>query len=192
MKSISNVGLPYGSNIIEVSRDVANQYKYVAQFEGPMRGEDWTVVIWNTIGPDGSPDGWYGKACREFSLAPGQLRYIAFDENSLGGWAIAPGPSIPIDSDGGYASTWGEFAFGSTLRHGWSSFDVSATAAQNAGFEIQGMKICDVITDICSFITRKGGLLHNAYTRQTADERNIGGQLAPGPARLSVTVDYDA
>lgn len=29
----------------------------------------------------------------------------AFDENSQGGWAAAPGFSIPIDSYGGYAST---------------------------------------------------------------------------------------
>jgi hypothetical protein len=39
---------------LEVSDEVANQYKYVAQFEAPMQGKSWTVVIWNNIGPDGS------------------------------------------------------------------------------------------------------------------------------------------
>ncbi|CEJ62682.1 hypothetical protein PMG11_11175 [Penicillium brasilianum] len=191
MNTIGNVGSPYGSNIIEVSGEVANQYKYVAQFEGPVQGQSWTVVIWNNMGPDGSLGGWYGKACRTFPLAPGQFRYLAFDENSQGGWAMAPGNSIPIDSNGAYASTWGEFDFGSSISLGWSRFDVSAIAAQNAGLEVQGMKICDVITHICSSITRNAGFVHNAYTNTLVDDRDIGGKLAPGPARLSVTVDYD-
>ncbi|KAJ5369997.1 Allergen [Penicillium cataractarum] len=190
-KAIGNVGSPYGSNIIEVSGEVASQYKYVAQFEGSMQGKSWTVVIWNNMGPDGSLGGWYGKACRTFSLAPGQLRYLAFDEDSLGGWAMAPGASIPIDSNGAYASTWGKFAFGSSINLGWSSFAVSAIAAQNAGLEVQGMKICDVITDVCSFITRNADFVHNAYTNTSADGRGIGAKVAPGPVRLSVTVDYD-
>src|SRR4051794_34032071 len=42
-----NVGNPYGSNIIEVPAAQAKQYKYVVRFDGPGKGENWTVVIWN-------------------------------------------------------------------------------------------------------------------------------------------------
>ncbi|KAJ5533367.1 Allergen [Penicillium frequentans] len=185
-----NVGLPYGSNIIEVAADQANQYKYVVRFNGPAEGEDWSVVIWNKLGPDGIQSGWPGKACRRFTLAAGQTRFIAFDENSQGGWAAAPGTAIPLDPKGGYASTWGEFDFGSSVNHGWSGFDVSAIQAQNAGLEVQGMQICDVLTHICSAITRDASHVQNAYTWDLADVRGIGGNLAPGPVRLQVALDY--
>ncbi|KAJ5982648.1 Allergen [Penicillium sp. IBT 35674x] len=185
-----NVGNPYGSNIIEVPGDKANQYKYVVRFNGPAEGEDWSVVIWNKLGPDGIQGGWYGKACRRFTLAAGQSRLIAFDENSQGGWAAAPGTAIPLDPKGGYASTWGEFDFGSSVNHGWSGFDVSAIQAQNAGLEIRGMQICDVLTHICSAITRDASHVQNAYTWDLADVRGIGGNLAPGPVRLQIALDY--
>lgn len=145
-----NVGIPYGSNIIEVSEDIADRYKYVAQFNGPIRNEEWTVVIWNKIGPSGVLGGWYGNACERFNLAAGQTYYVAFDEDSQGGWAAARGSNIPLDEHGGYASIWGEFDFGSNVNHGWSGFDVSAIAAQNASLEVQGMKVCDVDNRICS------------------------------------------
>lgn len=186
-----NVGIPYGSNIIEVPPAQASQYKYVVRFEGRGKAENWTVVVWNKIGPDGIIGGWYGKACKKFTLAAGQIRYIAFDENSQGGWAAAPGSLVPVDANGGYASTWGEFDFGSTVNLGWSGFDVSAIAAQNAGLQVQGMKICDVLTGICSCITPAAAFVHNAYTSAVADIGGIGGTLAPGPVRLAVTIDYD-
>ncbi|KAJ5982787.1 Allergen [Penicillium sp. IBT 35674x] len=185
-----NVGNPYGSNIIEVPGDKANKYKYVVRFNGPPEGEDWNVVIWNKFGPDGIQGGWYGKACRTFTLAAGHTRFIAFDEDSQGGWAAAPGTAIPLDTKVGYASTWGEFDFGSSVNHGWSGFDVSAIQAQNAGLEIQGMHICNVLTHSCSAITRDASHVQNAYTRDLADVGGIGGNLAPGPVRLEVTLDY--
>jgi hypothetical protein len=187
-----NVGIPYGSNIIEVSHDVANQYKYVLRFGGPATGGSWTVVLWKKIGPDGLLSGWYGHGCKMFTLTPGQYRYIAIDEDSQGGWAAAPGVSIPLDSQGGYASTWGEFDFGSSINSGWSGFDVSAIATQNAGLSVQGMKICDVLTAICSYITKDAADVHNAYIRALAGVGGIGGNLSPGPVRLAVTIDYDA
>lgn len=185
-----NVGLPYGSNIIEVAADQANQYKYVVRFNGPAEGEDWSVVIWNKLGPDGIQGGWYGKACRELILAAGQSRFVAFDEDSQGGWAASPGSTMPLDADGGYASTWGVFDFGSSVNNGRSRFDVSAIQAQNAGLSIHGMQICDVLTHICSSITRDASHVHNAYTRDVADSGGIGGHLAPGPVRLQVALDY--
>lgn len=191
MHYLGNVGNPYGSNIIEVQAARANRYKYVVRFEGPGKGENWTVVIWNKIRPDGIIGGWYGKACKKFVLTAGQIRYIAFDEDSQGGWAAAPGPLVPVDANGGYASTWGEFDFGSTVNLGWSGFDVSAIAAQNAGLEVQGMKICDVLTDICSFVAPAAAFVHSAYTSAVADIGGIGGKLAPGSVRLAVTIGYE-
>ncbi|KAJ6105161.1 Allergen [Penicillium sp. IBT 18751x] len=185
-----NIGNPYGSNIIEVSPTIAEQYKYVAMFRGSQK-QIWTVAIWNKIGPDGALDGWYGRACKTFILTGDQTRYIAFDEDSQGAWAAAPGFSIPIDSNGGYASTWGEFDFGSTINSGWSGFDVSAIAAQSAGLEVQGMKICDDITGICSSITANAASVNNAYTYPTKDIKGIGGNLWPGPVSLTVTIGYN-
>ncbi|KAJ5642795.1 Allergen [Penicillium lividum] len=178
-----NIGVQYGSNIIEVPADKANQYKYVVRFIGPPEGESWSLVIWNKLRPDGIPGGWYGKACKKFIIAAGQTLFVAFNEDSQGGWAAAPGIALPSDSKGGYASTWGEFDFGSSINNGWSGFD-------NAGLTIQGMQICDVLTYICSAITRDASDVHNAYIREVADIGGIGGNLAPGPVRLEVALDY--
>ncbi|KAJ5777787.1 hypothetical protein N7520_001033 [Penicillium odoratum] len=187
-----NVGSPYGSNIISVSADVAYTYKYVVEFTG-SNTDDWLVVIWNKYSSDGTMDGWYGKACHKFTLAAGETKYYAFDYDSQGGWAAAKGSSIPTDDYGGYASTWGEFDFGSTANSGWSGFDVSAIMAQDADLTVQGMKICDAYnTDgTCSYITTDAGTVHNAYTSAETDVGGIGGNLSAGPVRLSVVIDYD-
>jgi hypothetical protein len=185
-----NVGNPYGSNIIEVSAEDANQYKYVAQFQG-SNTDDWTVAIWNKYSSDGTMDGWYGNACKTFTLSAGETVYIAFDDDSQGGWAAAEGSTIPTDSDGGYASTWGEFDFGSTTNNGWSGFDVSDIQAANAGLTIQGMQICDAIGGTCSSITTDAGSVVNAYTPAETAEGGIGGNLSSGDGvRLAVTIDF--
>ncbi|KAJ5318301.1 hypothetical protein N7476_004721 [Penicillium atrosanguineum] len=184
-----NIGRPYGSNIIEVSSTNAEKYQYVVQFDAPRIGK-WTLVIWNKVGPDGLLDGWFGHACKSFTLAPGKTLYIAFDEDSQGGWTAASGLSIPTDTNGGYAATWGEFDFGSNINRGWSGFDVSAIAAQHAGLEVQGMKICDRFTGTCSSISPKASSFDNAYLYSNRMVDGIGGNIAPGPVKLVVTLDY--
>ncbi|KAJ5240525.1 uncharacterized protein N7469_002116 [Penicillium citrinum] len=144
-----NVGYPYGSNIIEVSRSDSSNYKYLAEFKATT-SEVWTVIIWNKFSPDGYLGGWFAYGCVNFTLDSGQTQHVAFDENSQGGWAAAPGYTIPTNDAGGYASTWGEFDFGSKINSGWSGFDVSAIAAQAGKI---GMQICDAITGACSSIT---------------------------------------
>jgi hypothetical protein len=188
---VGNVGDPYGSNIIEVSAEAANQYKYVVRFEAPNNGQSWTVAIWNNFAPDGRLGGWLGNACRTFTLERGQVRYIAFDDNSQGGWAAAQGSSIPVDGDGRYAATWGEFDFGSAINFGRSAFVVSTIAAEKAGFEVQGMRICDVYTDTCSSVDERNAAVHNAYTTTMPGNAKIGGTILPGPARLAVSIGYD-
>jgi hypothetical protein len=172
-----------------VSASEASSYKYVVQFQGSDT-EAWEVVIWNKIGPDGKMDGWYGKACHSFTLAAGATKYYAFDTDSQGGWTAAKG-SIPTNDYGSYASTWGEFDFGSTANDGWSGFDVSAIQAQKADLTVQGMKICSALSDgTCSSITKGAGTVDNAYTSALADKGGIGGNLVAGPVRLAVTLDY--
>ena len=181
---------PYGSNVIEVPATQAHRYKYVVRFERLGKGDNWTVVIWNKIAPDGTIGGWYGKACKKFALAAGQIRYIAFNGDSQGGWAAAPGSLVPVDGNGGYASTWGEFDFGSTVNLGWSGFDVSAIAAQNAGLEVQGMKICEVLTRICSYIGPAAAFVHNAYTSAVANIGGIGGSSKGLMSHLAIKASH--
>jgi hypothetical protein len=135
-------------------------------------------------------DGWYGNACHNFTVAAGETIYYAFDTDSQGGWTAHQG-SIPTNDYGSYASTWGEFDFGSTTNDGWSGFDVSAITAQEADMSVQGMKICSKIrSTTCSSITTGAGTVSNAYTSDLADEGGIGGNLSAGPIRLAVTLDY--
>ncbi|CAG7953058.1 unnamed protein product [Penicillium nalgiovense] len=184
-----NVGNPYGSNIISIDASSASSYKYVAQFTG-SNTDSWTVAIFNKYGPDGKMTGWYGNACNTFTLAPGETKYVAFDEDTNGGFAAAKGSTIPTDSMGGYASTWGEFDFGSTTNNGWSGFDVSVIAAENAGMSIDGMKICDALGSVCSSVTKDAAVVDNAYTAAETAVGGIGANLGSGPVRLAVTIDY--
>jgi hypothetical protein len=186
---IGNVGSPWGSNIIEVTAATASQYKYVVKFTG-SNTENWFVSFWNKIGPDGKLDGWYGHSALNFTLAAGQTRYVAFDENSQGGWGAAAGTSLPTDEYGGYACTWGEFDFGNTGNSKWSGWDVSAIQAQNAGLTVQGMRICNHKGADCSYITTNAAKVVNAYTAAEASVDGIGGSVSAGAVRLVVDVDY--
>ncbi|KAJ5543577.1 hypothetical protein N7535_006001 [Penicillium sp. DV-2018c] len=184
-----NVGEPWGSNIILVSPAQAHLYKYVAQFTG-SNNEPWTVVVWNKIGPDGKLTGWYGHSALTFTLAPGQTRYVAFDEDSEGAWGAAPGGKLPTDQWGGYSCTWGEFSFGDGENKGWSGWDVSAIQAQVAGQHVQGMSICQADGKGCSVITADAEKVVDAYTKSKKHVNGIGGAAAPGPVRLKVVLDY--
>lgn len=187
---VGNIGHPYGSNIIDVSQTDVSMYQYVAKFVSPNT-DGWKVVIWNKGGPQRLLDGWFGNACHELILSSGEEKYVAFAPDSQGGWAAANTASIPTDQYGAYASTWGEFDFGSVGNHGWSGFDVSVIVAQNASLEIQGMQICSVLNDpICSSVTWNADNVDNAYTSAYVEADGIGGNLYPGPVRLAVDIGY--
>ncbi|KAJ5206587.1 hypothetical protein N7491_002798 [Penicillium cf. griseofulvum] len=184
-----NVGKPWGSNIITVSPAEAHTYKYVARFTG-SNNEPWTVVVWNKYGPDGKLTGWYGHSALRFTLAPGDTRYVAFDEDSEGAWGAAPGDHLPTDQWGGYSCTWGEFTFGDGENNGWSGWDVSAIQAQAANQPVQGMAICQADGKKCSIITPGARKVVAAYTNSKKHIDGIGGEAVPGPVRLNVVVDY--
>ncbi|KGO66605.1 hypothetical protein PITC_079770 [Penicillium italicum] len=184
-----NVGNPWGSNIINVNSTEAFNYKYVAQFTG-SNDEPWTVIVWNKIGPDGKLTGWYGQSALKFTLAPGETRYVAFDEDSEGAWGAAPGDHLPTDQWGGYSCTWGEFGFGDGENNGWSGWDVSAIQAQIANQPVQGMSICQADGKGCSIITPGAKKVVDAYVQSKKHLDGIGGAASPGPVRLKVVLDY--
>lgn len=190
IKYHGNVGIPWGSNIITVSPTEAHRYKYVARFTG-SNTQPWTITIWNKVGPDNKMDGWYDHSALSFILAPGETRYVAFDEDSEGAWGAAPGTrGLPVDHWGGFTSTWGEFSFGDGENDGWSGWDVSAIQAQIAGQRVQGMRICMADGNGCSIITPQARKVVNAYTEDQRHHDGIGGAAAPGPVRLAVDIDY--
>jgi hypothetical protein len=186
---VGNVGKPWGSNIITVSDTEAHSYKYVAKFSG-SNDSPWTVIVWNKVGPDGKLNGWYGNSALTFTLAPGETRYVAFDEDSEGAWGAAPGDHLPTDHWGGYSCTWGEFSFGDAENNGWSGWDVSAIQAQAAKQRVQGMSICQADGKGCSVITPDAKKVVDAYTESKKHRNGIGGAAAPGPVRLNVLLDY--
>ncbi|GLI73722.1 hypothetical protein PoHVEF18_001943 [Penicillium ochrochloron] len=186
---IGNVGLPWGSNIIEVAESAASQYKHVLRFEG-SHSEPWNVVFWNTYGPDNKMTGfWAPNKALHFTLAPGEVKYVAIDDNSQGGWAAAPG-SVPTTNFGQYAATWGEFDMSSEKNDGFSGWDVSCIIAELNDLEIQGMRICNHLGQDCSAIGKGLSSLLNAYTKNDQGNNHLAVAQASGPVRLVVQLDY--
>lgn len=190
---VGNVGDPWGSNIIIVQAPDAHKYKYIAQFHGSKNGNSkpWEVVIWNKIGPDGKMDGCFGHSALSFTLHPNEIVYVAFDENSQGGWSAAPGDELPTDRWGSYSSTWGEFDFGDMKNKGLTGFDVSCIQAQNAKQEVQGMSICLSDMSQCSSITTGAEKVDGAYTAGEAGVDGLAPTVGAGPVRFIVKVDYE-
>lgn len=186
---IGNVGVPWGSNIIEVEESAASQYKHVLRFEG-SDSEPWSVVFWNTYGPDNKMTGfWAPNEALSFTLAKGEVKYVAIDDNSQGGWAAAPG-SVPTTTFGQYAATWGEFDMSSEKNDGFSGWDVSCIIAELNDLEIQGMRICNHLGQDCSTIGKGLSSLLNAYTKNDQGNNHLAVAQASGPVRLVVQLDY--
>ncbi|KAL4781738.1 hypothetical protein BJX76DRAFT_313873 [Aspergillus varians] len=185
-----NVGSPWGSNIIEISAGEAQSYKHVVKISGE-NSEAWDLIFFNKYGPDGQMNGWYGYSALTLTLSSGETKYVAFDDDTNGGFAAAPSGSMPLDSNGGYATTWGEFDFSSSGNGGWSGFDVSAITAQSAGMTVSGMRMCEETSGTCSSITPDAASVDNAYTTAETDIGGIGGNISEDRAIvLAVTIDY--
>lgn len=183
-----NTGVPWGSNIIEVAEADAHLYQFVARFEG-SQSAPWTVLFWNKMGPSGQMDGFFSpNQALSITLAPNEVKYVAFDVESTGGWAAFPGDVAPLSSYGSYAATWGEFTMRAAPN--FSSWDVSCIQAQNAGKTIQGMKICTHDGQGCSAITNGLGSVENAYTAAQTNVNGIGGNVMVDALRLLVNIDH--
>lgn len=187
---VGNVGSEWGCNQLLVAEDIADQYDYTIKITG-QNTEPWKVVCTNKIGPDGLIDGWYnGNAAVEFTLAPGATQYVAVDKNTQGICAAAPGDSIPVDAQGGYASTWFEFDMANDSNDGWSGADISSIQAEAAGFTVQGMQTCH--SAICSSIFEgDGGLsIDNAFdfAKKLAD--GLGLNIPTGKTQIDLVLGY--
>ncbi|KAJ5724193.1 hypothetical protein N7488_002228 [Penicillium malachiteum] len=183
-----NTGIPWGSNIQQVSESDASQYRNVIRFEGG-NNEDWTVIFWNKMGPNKQMTGFFSpNEALSFTLTPNEIAYVAIDDESTGGWAAYPGDECPLSSYGSYAATWGEFTMRAAPN--FSSWDVSCIQAQNAGKTIQGMQICTHDKSQCSSITNGMGTVTNAYTTAETDINGIGGNIVAEAIRLVVNLDF--
>lgn len=185
-----NHGDPYGSNILLVDEQWVSSFKFVAQFNSPPETtESWNIVVWNKCGQDGGIDGFFGEWVQNFQIAPGETKYVVFDEDSQGGWGAAPGSSPILDNYGSCASTWGEFDFGNADNNA-SGFDVSAIQAQNGGLTVQGMQICSPQTTECSSISNDGTVV-NAYTASNSGANDIAPWVNGDDAvTLNVTINF--
>ena len=186
---VGNVGSPWGSNIIEVSEANANQYKHVIRFEGSSTDE-WSLVFWNTYGPDGKMTGFFHpNQALSFTIGANEVKYVAIDDNSQGGWAAAKG-EVPVSGVGQYAGIWGEFDMSNAKNDAHSGWDVSSIIAQLAGLEIHGMRICNHLGESCSTIGNGLTNILNAYTAADQGNPSLACQQNPGPVRLVVNLDY--
>lgn len=186
---IGNVGVPWGSNIIQVAESAASQYKHVLRFEGSQT-DPWNVIFWNTYGPDNKMTGfWAPNEALSFTINPGEVTYVAIDDNSQGGWAAAPG-KVPTTSFGQYAATWGEFDMSSEKNDGFSGWDVSCIIAELNDLTIQGMRICNHLGQDCSSIGNGLSSLLNAYTKNDQGNPSLAVSQSSGPVRLIVELDY--
>lgn len=184
-----NVGIPYGSNIIQISEGDVNNYQYVIKINA-CPTEAYTVGFWNKIGPQGGVNGFFGHAVLNFQVQPGDVNYVAIDEDSQGAFGSAPGNSLPTTAYGSYSCTWGEWDFGSSINDGYSGFDVSAIPPQDANQFIQGLKMYHAASNTCSSITEGGADVNNAYTTAQRNAGGIGGNLAPGSVFLEVNLCF--
>jgi hypothetical protein len=117
---IGNVGIPYGSCIILT--DSPSSYQYTNTFTN-TQSESITVNVWLKAGPDMQPFSGPSLAPTSttltFSLAPGESKTVAFDENTQVGWAQS---TAARTSSGSFDASWGEGQFVSS----GCGYDVSA------------------------------------------------------------------
>lgn len=186
-----NVGVPYGSNIIEITESELSSYDYTITLDGSGITEEYTAYFWNKCGETGELTGFFADSYWNVTIASGSSAYVAIDTDSQGGFIAVPtSDGLPRSStDGIILGFWGEFDFADTENDGWSGFDVSAIQAQENGVtDYPGLKLegdnqsSAITTDLADVI--------NAYTSALADEGGIGGNVASGSLALTATLNY--
>ena len=185
-----NVGSSWGCNQMLIAADIADKYDYKIKIVG-KNSEPWKVVCTNKIGPDGKLTGWYNNnAAVEFTLQPGATQYVAVDKNTQGICAAAPGDSIPLDAQGGYASTWFEFDFENESNNGWSGADISSIQAQAAGMAVQAMETChsDICSTIYDAVAGAAPVIDNAFDLGLKLADGLGLNIPQGPAQIDLWV----
>lgn len=187
-----NVGVPYGSNMIEIAQDELSKFDYTITLDGSNISEDYNVIFWNKCDANGALTGFFGPTFPlTVKVSPGAKSYVAVDSNTQGGFVGYPASeSVPRNAaDGIVLGYWGEFDFADSNNSGWSGFDVSAIEAQIAqnvnfpGLHISGNGQASGIASSLKTVT-------NAYLQKDTDVGGIGGNVAPGPVALTAILNY--
>jgi hypothetical protein len=186
-----NQGVPYGSNIIQITEDSLSTYDYTITLDGSAVTEDYQVVFWNKCDSNDQLTGWYATTFPlTVTVSAGSTSYVAVDTDSQGGFVALPASQdIPRNSLGSILGFWGEFDFSDSNNNNWSGFDVSAIQAQNAGqTDFPGLKIEG--NGVVSSITTNLGAVDNAYTSDESAVGGIGGNIPSGPLALTATLGF--
>jgi hypothetical protein len=189
--STGNIGVEghWGCNMMTVDDSIASEYQYTTKFTN-VDSEEYQVVCFNKIGPTGLIDGFW-HAGLTFTVAAGESQDVAFDSNTQGGCAFAPG-EVPKTTWGEYAGTWIEFDFGSERNNYWSGADCSSlVAASEDGQPIYGCNLCTEDKSTCSTIY-PGGAGVNSFIAGTAALDGLGLNLPAGDVHLTVEIGHSA
>lgn len=184
-----NTGAPGnpGCNIMEIPASAASKYDYTMNFVNQGSAEQ-ACVCWNKIGPDGGINGFFkGNQAINFKLPGNGEAHVAFDKNSQVGCSCGPG-SVPLTSFGQFAGTWVEADFCNESNGGSSGYDASALVAGKYSLDVPGLQVCGS-RGSCSTIN-PGGTGENAYLKGMEDLDGVGGNVPPGPLKLTVKVDF--
>lgn len=176
----------WNSNMIVIPGSIADKYDYVQTYTNVAK-EEYEVRCFNKIGPDGGLTGQFSVNMDKhlvFKLAPGETKTVAFDSNTQGVCAFAPG-EVPLTPFGQLAGNWVEFDWENASNGGWSGADCSSLVSQHYNMDVPGCSVCE--GGICSII-RKGGFGENAYTRGMEKLDGIGLNIKPGAATMVVKV----
>ncbi|KAH8905764.1 hypothetical protein BR93DRAFT_699576 [Coniochaeta sp. PMI_546] len=186
--SVGNVGAPgnYGCNIMTVDNSIASKYDYTSVYTN-VASESYEVVCGLKIGPTGLIDGFFHSVLT-FTLAPGESKTVAYEEDTQGFCAFAPG-SVPKTTWGEWAGSWVEVDFASARNNKWSGADCSSLVAASQGLSVPGCQVCDAADNTCSTIYPDGTGV-NSFIAGTAELDGLGINKAPGPLKLNVKVGY--
>lgn len=179
-------GCPWNSNMIEIPNSIADMYDYVQTYTNVDK-VDYEVRCFNKIGPDNGLTGMFSVNMDKqlkFTLAPGETKTLAFEDDTQGVCAFAP-KKIPLTSFGQLAGNWVEFDWVNTSNKGWSGADCSSLVAQHYDMDVPGCSVCE--GSVCSII-HPGGIGENAYTKGMEELDGIGLNIKPGPATMVIKV----
>ncbi|KAI4202460.1 MAG: hypothetical protein LQ350_002543 [Teloschistes chrysophthalmus] len=179
---IGNMGVPFGSNMMLVNTQNAQQNnKYTITFKNNGQN-DIKVIVWQNPGRDGSPLGGKGEdPVISIPLGHGQSQAVAFDEDTHGAFSL----DCARGGDGSTTCARGEYNFGDQCpsqwdnvngSQGWSGFDRSTIMGGNGDN-----------LDLSCLNCGSGGSQMSAKGKNefTSDKQtSSGGAILPGPAHI--------
>ncbi|OKL63204.1 hypothetical protein UA08_01144 [Talaromyces atroroseus] len=189
-----NVGIPYGSNIIEITEDELDSYNWTVTLDGSFILQEYTAYFWNNCNEEGELAGFFDTTFPlTVTIGVGEKSYVAIDVDSQGAFVTSPtSVGVPRSTtDGIIMGFWGEFNIDTTINDGWSGFDVSALVAlDNGKTDYPGLALTG--DGQTSYITNSLGSAYNAYSETSeASTGGIGGNVVPGKLALTAYMAYN-